>query len=68
MSDFYFAVKPELRTSYANQRGLALRDLGPEVKCIHEVSLSNSCGICRTSGECLVRTDAVRSRAQKSVK
>lgn len=50
---FYFDGKPELRTSYANQRQLALRDLG-DVPCIHEQLLSAGCRLCRASGTALV--------------
>lgn len=52
---FYFDGKPELRTSYGNQRQLAARDLGPGTQCIHWATLADGCDVCRASGTPLVR-------------
>lgn len=48
----YFEGRPELKTSYANQRGLAARAIGGDFKCLHGVALGDfdGCLICRTSG------------------
>lgn len=52
--NFYFDNKIELRTSYANQRGLAARDLGSDVECIHGATLADGCTVCRAAGTPLV--------------
>lgn len=54
-----FGGRPEARTSYSNQRGLAARDLGRDVECIHGETLADGCRICRMSGSVLVPATAV---------
>jgi hypothetical protein len=49
-----FAGHPEIRTSYDNQRGLAARDLGGDVLCIHHATLNDGCRACRTSNSVLI--------------
>ena len=53
---FYFDDKPELRSSYDNQRQLANRDLGP-VPCVHGITVDTNCVLCRASGTALVPLD-----------
>lgn len=57
MTTTYLAGKPEALTSYANQRGLAARDLGPDVLCAHGQRLADGCGSCRRSGCVLLPAD-----------
>lgn len=49
-----FEGRPEIRTSYGNQRGLAARDIGMDARCAHRVAFSLGCSECRTSGGVLV--------------
>lgn len=49
-----FDGRPEIRTSYANQRGLAGRDIGLDARCAHRVAFSEGCTECRMSGGVLV--------------
>jgi len=49
-----FAGKPEARTSYDNQRGLAARNLGGSTLCLHAERLDAGCFICRSSGSVLL--------------
>lgn len=54
--NFYFDNKPEIRTSYSNQRLLAARDLPAGTKCIHDVVVDREveCSLCKVSGTVLV--------------
>ncbi len=54
LKEVYFDGKPELRTSYGNQRGLIERDLGPATECIHGATVATGCSACRRSGTPLV--------------
>lgn len=46
----YLEGRPEMFTSYGNMRGLAARDLGADVLCLHGKRLEDGCSNCRASG------------------
>lgn len=52
-----FEGKPEIRTSYENQRGLAYKMLGPGSVCAHHRPLVAGCPECRRSGCVLMAED-----------
>lgn len=50
-----YAGTVEHKTSYANQRGLAGRDLGISTLCAHGAPFMVGCTQCRQSGDVLVK-------------